>query len=510
MTYLQWFLCYLLVNAVHFIGSWKLYQKAGRKAWEAAIPVYNLVVLTQILDRPRWWVILFFIPVVNNVMVVIIWIDLLYAFNRRKFIDCILVIITLSGYLIYLNYFKDVTYSGRADANRETLVSALVFAIVAVTIIRAYTIEAFTIPTSSMEKTLMIGDFLFVNKMIYGARLPITPLTLPLIHRKVPLIHCSAFLNEPALPYLRFPAFRAIKNGDLVVFNYPGSGKPGDFPGAGDNVDKKPFWVKRCVGIAGDSLAVRNAAVFINGKPLPWPENARPQSSYIATTTNGVMNPKLLAERFDITDPPYRVLGDRHTFALQLNAENLKAVKRFANVTAIKEERYEKGFAEPGIFPADKNWNRDNYGPIYIPQAGDVLTLTRENIAQYRRLIRVYEHHKLEERDGAFFIDDKPTHTYRVQQNYYFMMGDNRHNSFDSRYWGYVPMEYIVGEPLFIWFSWNAHARGIAQIRWGRLMTLVDDKAGHRTSYLWVVALLILAYSGYSIYRKRKRQTLDK
>ncbi len=508
MTYLQWFFFYLLLNAIHFVGSWKLYQKAGRKAWEAAIPIYNLFVLTQILDRPRWWVILFFIPVVNNVMIVVTWIDWLYAFNRRKFVDCLSAVITLGGYLIYLNYFKDVTYTGRSDANRETWVSIIVFAIVAVTIIRTYTIEAFSIPTSSMEKTLMVGDFLFVNKMIYGVRFPMTPLSLPILHRNVPLIHCKAFLNEPALPYLRLPAFRHIENGDIVVFNYPGSGRPGDFPGARDNVDKKQFWVKRCVGVAGDSLAVRDGVVFIDGKPLPWPENARPQSSYIATTTNGVMNPKLLAERFDITDRPHSVRGDRRAFVLQLNAESLKAVKGFSNVTAVSEQLYERGFAEPNIFPSDKGWNRDNYGPIYIPKAGDLLTLTEENIAQYRRLIRVYEHHKLRERDGSFFIDGKPTRTYRVQQDYYFMMGDNRHNSEDSRYWGYVPMEYVVGKPLFIWFSWNAHARGVAKIRWNRLMTLVGDKAGHRSYALWAIAVLIAAYLIYSTYRSlRKRQT---
>lgn len=506
MTYLQWFLFFLLLNAIHCLGTWKLYQRAGRKAWEAAIPVYNLWVLMEIVERPRWWVFLFFIPVINNVMIAVVWVDLLYAFGKQKKADYLLVILTMGFYLLYLNYFEAPTYARRTQARRETWLSALLFAIVVATVVRTYAIEAFTIPTSSMEKTLMVGDFLFVNKMVYGVRLPMTPFSLPMLHRDIPLIKGKVFINKPSLPYFRFPAFRAVKNGDIVVFNYPGSGKPGDFEGAEDNIDKKLFWVKRCVGIAGDSLEVRDGQVFINGQALPWTENALPQTSYTVNTSNGLLNPRLLADRFDVTDPPYRVAGDGNRFVLQLNRNNLKAIRGFSNVRSVREERYQAGFEEAGIFPAGRSWNRDHYGPIYIPKAGDVLTLTKDNIAQYRRLITVYEHNRLQERDGQFFINGRPTHTYRVKQNYYFMMGDNRHNSLDSRYWGYVPMACIVGEPFFIWMSWNAHGEGLRHVRWGRVMTLVDDKAGNRRSYLWLVLVLLLAYMGYSTYRKKRQQ----
>ena len=288
MTLYQWFVFFLFVQVIHFLGTWKLYEAAGKKKWQAAIPIYNSIVLMKIIGRPSWWTVLLFIPVINLMMFPVIWVETLRSFGKRSSLDTFLGIITLGFYIYYVSYTQKVIYQSDRSLEPETkaadTVSSLLFAIIVATIVHTYFIQPFTIPTSSLEKSLLVGDFLFVSKVNYGARVPMTTIALPMVHDTIPLLKRKSYLKWPQLPYFRLPAAEKIKNSDIVVFNWPldtvyffrdPSGRHIDKP-----IDKKSNYVKRCVGIPGDSLTIKDGIVYINGKELILPERAKPQYSY--------------------------------------------------------------------------------------------------------------------------------------------------------------------------------------------------------------------------------------
>ncbi len=288
MNIYLWFIFFLGVQIIHYLGTWKLYEKAGRKSWEAGVPIYNSIVLMKIINRPTWWTFLLFIPIINLIMFPVIWVETLRTFGRKSSLDTFLGIITFGLYIYYVSYTQEVIYSTDRDTNAKgktaDTVSSLLFAIIVATFVHTYFIQPFTIPTASLEKSLLIGDFLFVSKMNYGARVPMTTVAAPMVHDTLPLIHTKSYLKWPQLPYFRFPGIQKIKNNDIVVFNWPvdtvekffdTSGRKADKP-----VDKKSNYVKRCVGIAGDSLAIKDGIIFVNGKELILPERAKPQYSY--------------------------------------------------------------------------------------------------------------------------------------------------------------------------------------------------------------------------------------
>ena len=230
MTFIEWFIFFLVIQVIHFTGTWKLYQRANRKAWEAAIPIYNAVILMKIINRPKWWVILLFIPVINQLMFPILWIETArsFGFNKRK--DTALVLLTLGFYLFFINYATNSTYKlNRSLKPRTALgewVSSIAFAIIAATLVHTYVMQPYTIPTSSLEKTLLVGDYLFVSKFHYGARVPTTTIATPMLHDSITTAIISekntkSYLNKPLLPYLRIPGFQKIKRNDIVVFNWP-------------------------------------------------------------------------------------------------------------------------------------------------------------------------------------------------------------------------------------------------------------------------------------------------
>ncbi len=238
MNFTEWFLFFLVIQLIHFAGTWKLYQRAGRKSWEAAIPVYNAIVLAGIIKRPKWWVILLFFPIVNQLMFPVFWIETArsFGFNQRK--DTILVVLTLGLYLFYINYATDAPYKKDRDLKPRTSlgewVSAIAFAIIAATMVHTYFMQPYVIPSSSLEKTLLVGDYLFVSKFHYGARAPMTTVAAPMIHDTIPLTKKKSYLfsdnyeeretsllNKLQLPYMRVPGFQKIKRNEIVVFNQP-------------------------------------------------------------------------------------------------------------------------------------------------------------------------------------------------------------------------------------------------------------------------------------------------
>jgi signal peptidase I len=364
---------------------------------------------------------------------------------------------------------------------------ALVFAIVAATLIRTFFFEAYTIPSGSMEGTMLINDYLFVSKMAYGPRVPMTPLAVPLVHNTLPITGGKSYTEAVEWGYHRLPGFGHVERNDVVVFNGPaGDTALADQP---ENdyyqacrlygrdevfsrfkvvtrpVDKKENLIKRCIGLPGDVLEVKNARVYINGQPNVLFPHAK--LNYIVKT-NGMM---------PAVDDHAEMLQmvNNGMYVYNLENDQVDDVKKAANVTSVDVYLRDPAGAapsEPGewVFPLDTanyKWNRDNYGPLTIPKAGVTVSLTPQNIAVYRRIIRNYEGNTLEEQNNKIIINGKEATSYTFKMDYYWMMGDNRHNSLDSRYWGFVPEDHIVGKASFVWLSYGENM--LKDMRWGRL-----------------------------------------
>ena len=325
MTLTQLFIVILIIQIIHGLGTWKLYIKAGRQAWEAFVPVYNAVILMKIIKRPWYWTILLFLPIVNLIMFPVVWVETARSFGKNSTTDTLLALFTLGFYNYYLNYAVDVVHVKDRSLHPKTplgdWVSSILFAIVAATVVHTYLIQPYTIPTSSLEKSLLVGDFLFVSKFHYGARVPMSTIAAPMVHDTIPIINKksylyddnvenrnTSFINKLSLPYLRIPGFQDIKHNDIVVFNWPVDTLYNMYKTADRNyykpIDKKTNYVKRAVGVPGDSLEVRNGYVYINGKQNALPDRAKLQFSYKVETKNGPFNNYILSSRYNITDFP--------------------------------------------------------------------------------------------------------------------------------------------------------------------------------------------------------------
>ena len=374
---------------------------------------------------------------------------------------------------------------------REWLDAGL-FAIVAATLIRTFFFEAYTIPTGSMEGTMLVNDYLFVSKLAYGPRIPKTPLAVPLVHNTMPFTGGRSYTEAVQWKYHRMPGFGHVERNDVVVFNYPcGDTVMVEQPESDyyqacriagrENimnrfqiitrpVDKEENYIKRCVAIPGDVLEIKNARVYINGQPnVLFPHS---KLNYLVKTTHGV---PAVEEDIQITDnmppPPPGYL------AYNLANDQVDVVKKANNVTSVEPWiMFGPGVsaADPGdwVFPLDTanfKWNRDNFGPLTIPKEGVTVSLTPQNIALYRRIIRNYEGNTLDEQNGKFIINGKEANSYTFKMDYYWMMGDNRHNSLDSRYWGFVPADHVVGKAWFVWLSYGDGGM-LKDMRWRRLL----------------------------------------
>lgn len=513
MTVAQWFIFFLLVQVVHFIGTWKLYVSAGRKSWEAAIPVYNAIVLLKIIGRPSWWTVLLFLPIINLILFPVIWIETLRSFGKNSTLDKVLGVATFGLYIAYISYTQKLHYT--SDRSTETVnktadtISSLLFAIVVATFVHTYFIQPFTIPTSSLEKTLLVGDFLFVSKVNYGARTPMTTVALPMVHDTIPLTKKKSYLTWPELPYFRLPGFQKVERNDIVVFNWPidtvykfrdQSGLRVDKP-----IDKKSNYVKRCVGVPGDQFEIKDGIVFVNGKELILPERARPQFSYkVALDGKTPIDFEYLLQDMDITDGAGFMDAEKRdtVFIAALTAANAERLQQIPGITGVQKIISKE--VESGIFPHINKWNRDNFGPIYIPQQGKTVALNLETLPFYKAIITDYEKNDLKVTGSEIRINGKIATSYTFQQNYYWMMGDNRHNSEDSRYWGYVPENHIVGKPTFIWMSYDTNAKGLKKIRWERLFTTVSGEGQPQSYFKFFLFALVAYFIGEYFWKKKK------
>ena len=526
MTWTQWFIFILIIQVIHGLGTWKLYIKAGRRAWEAFGPIYNGIILLKIINRPWWWIILLFLPIVNLIMLPVVWVETARSFGKNTTLDTVLAVVTLGFYNYYLNYIADVNYiedrSLLPNTSGGDWLSSILFAIVAATIVHTYFMQPFTIPSSSLEKSLLVGDFLFVSKFHYGARVPMTTVGAPMVHDTIPVLNKKSYLfndhfeerkmswkNKLQLPYLRFPGFEKIDRNEIVVFNQPADTLKDMNVFKPDRnyykpIDKKTNLVKRCVGVAGDSLEVRDGYVYINGKKNELPDRAHLQFSYLVQPKTNTFNPNFIKDRYDITDG-FGIMNSQNTYYFSaISDEALSRFKNHPNVASITPNKQEKGVRDSDIFPHDPNynWNVDFFGPLYIPEEGKTIDINLEVLPIYKRVITEYEGNTLQVKGNQILINGEVTDTYTFKQNYYWMMGDNRHNSIDARRWGFVPFNHVIGKPVFIWMSWD----GIKNPRWERFFTTVSG-SGKATSFLIPFLVLLFGWMGFNKWRGRKKES---
>ncbi len=567
MNITEWIIFALVIQLIHGAATWKLYVKAGKKSWQAWVPVYNSLVLMEIINRPKWWVILLFIPIVNLLMFPVIWIETIRSFGRNSTVDSWLVVLTLGFYIFYVSYGLDVEYVKERSLHPRTAlgewVSSIVFAIIAATLVHTYFMQPYVIPTGSLERTLRIGDLLFVSKMHYGARAPMTTIAAPMVHDTLPVLGVKSYLNFPQLPYFRLPGFEKVKKNDIVVFSWPADTVRVFFKkekGVKKPIDKKSNYVKRCVGTPGDSLSVVDGIVHINGQELTLSDRAKPQFDYWVYSQKGVSS-RMLAKmginefnrtylsaplnqaQIDAISPYILGGGPNEKGELEivtkasgipinvvrgagLSLREVSPRKRLVPLTSdmvselgsksvidsVIKQIEPSGTAGYNIFPHHPSyqWNNDNFGPIYIPAKGDQVSLTTETLPLYKKIIKDYEGKQISVNGNQISIDGELTDTYTFGQDYYWMMGDNRDHSEDSRTWGYVPENHIVGKPVFIWLSFDNFNDGIAnwRPRWDRIFTTVGGD-GEPRSYLPHFLVALAAFFVWDYFRKRRKRRKD-
>ncbi|MCX6234378.1 MAG: signal peptidase I [Bacteroidetes bacterium] len=487
------------------IFAWNIFERAGFHGWSSVIPFYNYYIWLRIIKKPWWWYIFLLIPFINAFMVMLMIVELAKCYKKFDIGHQALAVLFPFLYLPYLGVSSKEQFLDpdkrpkiKKTATREW-VDAIIFAVVAATIIRTFLIEAYTIPTSSMEKTLLVGDFLFVSKINYGPKIPNTPLSFPFVHNTMPLSKTSkSYLEWIKFKYYRFPGLEKIHNNDVVVFNYPNGDTVAlkvqnpdyyalvrqfgrdriwsDSYNFGNviyrPVDKRENYIKRCIGIPGDTLEIKDQVIFINGKELVTP--GKKEYKYIVETNGTPVNPRNLA-KLDVTEEIKPL--SKNQFLITLTDMAVEEIKTYPNVINFKKVNYPKGDWAPHIFPYDSNfkWNEDNFGPLLIPKAGMTVPLTITNLPLYERIIRVFEDNQMEIRNDKIFINGKQSDRYTFKMNYYWMMGDNRHNSADSRFWGYVPEDHVVGKAVFVWLSLAKNKSLFSgKVRWNKLLRSIQ------------------------------------
>ena len=563
MSLNEWLLLFLSSNLIIFGGSYKLFNLAGVESWKALIPFYNIIKHLDIINRPRWWIILVFIPVINLLMIPVIWVEYIKTFNHNSKLDRILVIITLGFYIYYISYVskKKKYISQISFSNFERSFGSIIYAIVIATIVHNYIIQPFVIPTGSLEKTLRVGDFLLVSKFHYGARIPSTLVSFPMVHDTIPIIKSRSYLKKPQLPYLRIPGFQEIKNNDIVVFNWPADTVRRFFvkeKGVIKPTDKKSNYVKRAIGIPGDSLEIRDGIVYLNGKENNLPDRAKPLFTYIVKSNEGVSSSKLInlevdgfIRKFIIKNLSTDIYSEISKYILNIsnNGENeyliytsdkgipIKLVRKLSldireiidkekelsltHIDAIKIKNSnqfdtiyraieETDTSNSIFFPNNKrfSWNNDHFGPLYIPKAGDKIDLNIKTLPLYKKIITDYEFNDLKVIDEDILINGIKENEYVFKQDYYWMMGDNRYNSEDSRVWGFVPFDHVLGRPVFIWMSIEGLFNGIENwnFRWDRVFTTIGFD-GEPRSYLPHFIGFIIAWQAFFFIKRRRKSS---
>ena len=549
----------LILSVLMGISTWKLFKKMGYNPLFAFVPFFNYYIILKETDNPKWWAVLSYFPVVGSIMISVFHLFLMKKFGKDSLTQKLMTVFLPFIYMAVVNYDKNTEIVDEKQEfllpgeepkkKKESFIGSITFAVVFATIIHAFVIQPFGIPTGSMERTLLVGDFLFVNKWSYGYRLPMRPLAIPFLQGTIkdtgekgnPKDDPKSYVDAVKLPYSRVFQFKQPKRNDIVVFNYPQDS-------VHNAIDRKDPYVKRCIAAAGDILEFRAGKLFVNGKPEVKMGDQEMQHGYIVMTQNQLDIPALFKIYGFL---PVREYQQQTGFAYQFQGLTDKIaaeIKKMPEVISIQEivekqgekniahyaikERGQNVFDESGnavyskkvdttntIFPFNKPWNVDWYGPIRVPKKGDVVKLDQETLPTYKWIISEYEHNKLEEKNGKIFINGKESSQYTIQQNYYMMVGDNRDASLDARYFGFVPEENIIGSPMFTWMSiegafsdsFSSYQADGWRFHWDRMFKATNTGEAHKTSYWWIAAAILILFFGWEYFVKlfKKKEKED-
>lgn len=547
MDYILKYAYYVLILSILMgISTWKLFKKMGLNPIFSFIPFFNYYLILKETKHPKWWCAMAYLPIVGPIMMTVFHLFLMKHFGKSSALQKLMTIFLPFIFMAFVNYSKDaevyveddlyLTDAEKSEQKKETFLGSITFAIVFATIIHTFITQPFGIPTGSMERTLLVGDFLFVNKLNYGFRMPMRPLALPFLQGTIydpqgdgnPKNDPKSYVDAVKLPYLRLPGWEKVKRNDIVVFNYPQDSVHAA-------IDRKDPYVKRCVAVAGDVVEMRAGKLFVNNKPEVILGDQEEQHKYIVKASSQIDIPSLYKNLEYLPVREIQTDGGYEYDFQGLTDKTAKIIKEIPQVLDIKQEILPKDSAmlsykvnaertaytktidtTQSIFPINRKWNPDFYGPLRIPKKGDVVTLNQETLPEYRWIISEYEHNHLENKNGKIFINGKETNTYTIKQNYYWMMGDNRDASLDARFFGFVPEENIVGKPMFTWLSLqgvfsdkSSSYQAPFKIRWDRMFKATNTGEAHKTSYWWIAALILILFFGWEYFVKLfgKKQT---
>ncbi len=540
MNYFLTYAVYVLILSVLMgISTWKLFKKMGYSPILAFVPFYNYFIILKETKHPKWWSILSYLPIVGPIMMSVFHLYLMKKFGKTLFKDQFLTVILPFIYMATVNYSKDaeiedendlyLTEEEKNSKKKDTFAGSITFAVVFATIIHVFFTQPFGIPTGSMERTLLVGDFLFVNKWSYGYRLPMRPLAIPFLQGTIldtgekgnPKDDPKSYVEAVKLPYERIFQFNKPQRNDVVVFNYPRDS-------VHTSIDRRDPYVKRLVAVAGDTFEMRNGRLFVNGKPETVLGDQEVQHSYTVNTGTQLDIPALY-NTFGFLPVRENQTNTGFEYIFQgLTDKTAKDIKALPNVVDMKENIFPKDSGTvshklnaeknaytksidttQSIFPINKPWNQDFYGPLKIPKKGDVVAVNQETLPEYQWIISEYEHNKLENKNGKIFINGKETNQYTIQQDYYMMVGDNRDASLDARFFGFVPEENIVGKPMFTWMSVQGAFKDSSssyqapfKIRWDRMFKATNTGEANKTSYWWIAAMILVLFFGWEYFVK--------
>ncbi|AZB22027.1 signal peptidase I [Kaistella haifensis] len=550
MNYFLTYTVYVLILSVLMgISTWKLFKKMGYNPLLAFVPFYNYFIIQKETKHPKWWVAMAYLPIVGPIMMTVFHLFLMKHFGKSSFNQKLLTVVLPFIYMAFVNYSKDaeveakdelyLTEEEKNEKKKESFVGSVTFAVVFATIVHVFITQPFGIPTGSMERTLLVGDFLFVNKWSYGYRMPMRPLAIPFLQGTImdtgekgnPKDDPKSYVDAVKLPYSRIFQFSKPEKNDIVVFNYPRDS-------VHTAIDRKDPYVKRCVAVAGDVIEMKAGRLFVNGKPETILGDQQIQHKFIATTGSQLDIPALYRQYgFLPVQEIQTETGYLYDFQ-GLTDQTAKEIKQLPQIIELKEHIWPKDSAAvsykvnaardaytknidtaQSIFPINKKWNQDWYGPLKIPKKGDVVTLNQETLPEYQWIISEYEHNKLENKNGKIFVNGKETSQYTIQQDYYMMIGDNRDASLDARFFGFVPEENIVGSPMFTWMSVeglfadksSSYQPEGKKIRWDRMFKATNTGEANKTSYWWVAVIILALFFGWDYFAQlfKKKEKVD-
>ena len=548
MDYILTYSLYVVVLSLLMgISTWKLFKKMGYNPLFAFVPFYNYLIIQKETKHPKWWVAMAYLPIIGPIMMTVFHLFLMRHFGKSKFTQVLLTVILPFIYLAFVNYSKDAEVENEDDLylteeeknakKKDTFAGSITFAVVFATIVHIFVTQPFGIPTGSMERTLLVGDFLFVNKWSYGYRMPMRPVAIPFLQGTImdtgqkgnPKDDPKSYVDAVKLPYWRLFQFNKPQKNDIVVFNYPQDS-------VHTAIDRKDPYVKRCVAVAGDVIEMRAGRLFVNGKPETILGDQQEQHKFIAHAGSQLDVPALYNKYGFL---PLQEIQTNEGFVYDfqgLTDQIAKEIKALPQIIDMKEHIWDKDSAAIGyklnaardaytknidttqsIFPINKKWNQDWYGPLKIPKKGDVVTLNKETLPEYQWIISEYEHNKLENRNGKIFINGQETNQYTIKQDYYMMIGDNRDASLDARFFGFVPEENIVGKPMFTWMSLQGAFKDSSstyqapfKVRWDRMFKATNTGDANKTSYWWVAVAILVLFFGWeffvNLFKKKKQE----